>query len=483
MSFCSFSGGNALYGITPLENMFIIEYMPGAPAEYVKVYLYMLMLCSYPGDVDSLDDIARALKTDEQTVINALKHWEREGLIVKMSDNPPTYDFLPLSRKEQKESSVGDSVYQNRNFNRELQCLMPGLVIDSHELRMINDWQDVFNLTPDTILFIAGQEMAKHAGKTLPTVATVFKHLNTTAQELAANEATTLEKAQEYIAQKSIYSKTAETVLRQFGQRRSATRDEIALAEKWRTEWKYTDDDIISACAETVKSANPSFAYLDKILESRLKGETETVARSKVKTICLHLGILSRPTPAQIEAFEGFEKMGFEFAAIEQAAKWCGENNRRTFDDVKRKLEKWKAAGAFTVADIEEERSRQKRFLDMIDKIFETAGIDRKANASDLKFVQVWTALMSLDTVLIAAEASRGTETPMKYIDKLIRQWSASGITTPEKARVEAERFRSRADIKKPTDKPIITRDVQDETPDADYYNDIMNRKRPQSGE
>ena len=40
MAFCSFDDSAALFDSTPVENMFITEYMLRAPGDFVKVYLY-----------------------------------------------------------------------------------------------------------------------------------------------------------------------------------------------------------------------------------------------------------------------------------------------------------------------------------------------------------------------------------------------------------------------------------------------------------
>ena len=53
------AGGNAAQGVTAVDNMFILDYMVHAPAEYVKVYLYGLMLCSYPNECESFESFAQ----------------------------------------------------------------------------------------------------------------------------------------------------------------------------------------------------------------------------------------------------------------------------------------------------------------------------------------------------------------------------------------------------------------------------------------
>ena len=42
MAFCAFDDSAALFDSTPVENMFITEYMLRAPGDFVKVYLYAL---------------------------------------------------------------------------------------------------------------------------------------------------------------------------------------------------------------------------------------------------------------------------------------------------------------------------------------------------------------------------------------------------------------------------------------------------------
>jgi len=189
-----------------------------------------------------------------------------------------------------------------------------------------------------------------------------------------------------------------------------------------------------------------------------------------VKKLNSHLGITSRPTRAQVASCKGFAEMGFENAVIEMAAVWCGQNNRRTYEDIEKKLSQWKEAGAMTVADIEEERRVQQHFSEIVSEIFSHAGVDRKITLSDIKFAKVWTALMPAETVYYAAECAFGTESPMKYINKMIQGWSAVGITTVEKAKQEFENRKIQA--KKP-ERNYDQRVLTDEEFENGFYIDL----------
>ena len=43
MGLFAFDQQYAMFDATPVQNQFILEYMPSAPGDYVKVYLYGLM--------------------------------------------------------------------------------------------------------------------------------------------------------------------------------------------------------------------------------------------------------------------------------------------------------------------------------------------------------------------------------------------------------------------------------------------------------
>ena len=96
MPFCSFSEGAAMFDVTPIENMFLLEYLPTAPDGYLRVYLYARMLCLHPELGGELADVAKALHMEEEAVFNAFSYWERMGLVERLSDRPPTYAIRPL---------------------------------------------------------------------------------------------------------------------------------------------------------------------------------------------------------------------------------------------------------------------------------------------------------------------------------------------------------------------------------------------------
>ena len=184
-----------MFGSTPVENMFILEYMPAAPGDFVRVCLFGLMLCHHPEIDEGLDAVAKALRIEPEAVLSAYRYWEREGLVVRLSDNPPTYSYVPLSRMTGAGEPM-DEVYRYRSFNQELQQALPGMVLESHEIRMANDWLDVMHLKEDVILLMVRAEV-KRRGDRLPAPRTLFKRLNETAQEWSKAGSSSVTEAEE----------------------------------------------------------------------------------------------------------------------------------------------------------------------------------------------------------------------------------------------------------------------------------------------
>jgi len=86
---------------TPVENIFITDYMPFADGTYVKVYL---LGYKYANDKDSTssfnnENIAKYLQIPLADVLNAWTFWETQGIIKKhIEDDEYNYrvEFINL---------------------------------------------------------------------------------------------------------------------------------------------------------------------------------------------------------------------------------------------------------------------------------------------------------------------------------------------------------------------------------------------------
>ena len=63
----------AMFDITPVENQFILEFLPGAKGDYIKVYLYGLMRCYHPEADMSMTRMSRELNMTEEEICAAFR--------------------------------------------------------------------------------------------------------------------------------------------------------------------------------------------------------------------------------------------------------------------------------------------------------------------------------------------------------------------------------------------------------------------------
>jgi DNA replication protein DnaD len=87
MNFTVESHPNYYLDDTQVPNVFIAEYMPGAPGDYVKVYLYAYMRAARR-DILSNETIAREFGVSIEDVLAAWTYFEKRGLIRKHFSDP-----------------------------------------------------------------------------------------------------------------------------------------------------------------------------------------------------------------------------------------------------------------------------------------------------------------------------------------------------------------------------------------------------------
>ena len=70
---------------TRVENLFINEFLPEAPGDYVKVYLFGLMYAQYDQVIDSAK-LSMILGLSEEEIEEAWIYWESKGLVKFRTD-------------------------------------------------------------------------------------------------------------------------------------------------------------------------------------------------------------------------------------------------------------------------------------------------------------------------------------------------------------------------------------------------------------
>ena len=468
MSLSSFAPKFAIYDVTPVENLFLLEFMPFAPGDYVRVYLYGLMQCHHPDADSSPESAARALRMKPEEVLNAFRYWEQKGLVTGVSDNPPRFCYEnvrgAMAIDEQKEQSAA---YKFRDFNNELQSIL-GL-LHPREFTKAMEWVEDLGLGTDVVLCIVREkyDQLTQGGKKNRTLPYLFKTFETCALDFAERGIRTSEDATRELSRGKPEYKLASKVLDYFRFQRAPTVAELELAAKWLGEWKLGEGAVLAALKQTVGSSSPSFAYLDRILERHsATGEGAADVEASIERDKLLFDLCRQilaeligphahaPTADQRAQLQTWLNQGFEPEALTRAAIRCNRSGRRTFDQLEVEIALWHSLGITTEAKAEEYNQQMQALRKFTAEIFSRAGLDKRPTDTELTQIRTWRESLNDPLVLFAADCANGLKLPLRAMAKNLADWKAQSISTVEEAQALRKNRPARESSPSPTPRP-----------------------------
>ena len=252
---CRFSDDAARREATPVDNLFIAEYLPHASGLQVQVYLYGLMQCRYPSMGER--PIDEALGLSEQAVRDAFAYWQSLGLVRIASDVPLTVEYRPLG-----EAAAQALPAKYAGLVRRIGALVAPRQFGVQELRHVYDWIEVYGLEEGAVLELIGHCMERKGRRVS------VNYMTRVAQTWAERGVRTFEDAQAAVAADDLSRHGASAVLRAWNRRRRPTEDELALYDKWTRQWGFSDEAILAALPRLTATGSPNFTYLDELLDS-----------------------------------------------------------------------------------------------------------------------------------------------------------------------------------------------------------------------
>jgi len=446
MSFCTFGENYALFDITPVENMFLQEFMLRAPGNYVKVYLYGLMQCYHPAEAMSLARMARDMDMADDEVFQAFQYWERMGLVRRVADAPPRFVYKNLKHKLLMPGGEGDSVYRYKDFNETVHNLFnKKRKLYDQDYRRMYEWIEVLHLPEAVVIMLIQHCIGQYK------IRFSFDKADALAREWAEYGVRTIEDAERITRHSAQMAEDLKQVLRRLGQRRSPSMDEQDLYRKWTVDWGFTLPAILDACQETTKGA-PTMAYLGGILERQHKlglHKTEEIAQNRkqenelagpVKEIYLALGRRGiAPTAEDLRLVNEWTGKGITLDMMVLAAQVAHHNGGNSMEGVRLRLEAWLSKGLTTRAAVDDYLEALRRDNAQLATIFEACSESRRPSAADRAQLAMWRDQWNMpqDVLLLAASYATNASAKIPFIHRVLSQWKDKGIATAEGARAE----------------------------------------------
>ena len=265
---------------TDVENVFINEYMPEAPGDFVKVYLYGLF-CAEHGMELKLSIMAAALKMTEDRAAEALEYWKEQKLIEYYEDGgDQVVTFANLrerlysgeNERTVQGTETSDEEADERDFREliEFAEAVVGRPLNARELREINSWDSEVGATREVIR--EAFEYCSEIGKTsINYISKVI--LGWTKEGLKTSHDVT-----EYLDRVSERQSVYRRILNTIGLKRNITEAERRMVDSWFDDMHFSLERIMEACEKASFTQSPNLKYINKILEN-WKQEADDMGR------------------------------------------------------------------------------------------------------------------------------------------------------------------------------------------------------------
>ena len=346
-----FSPEAARREMTPVDNLFFLQYMSDADGMFVKVYLYGLMQCYHSSLADA--DIAEALGIPETQVRCAFVYWQAKGLVRILGDEPLTVEYLLT---EQPAVSTAAPKKYGR-FIASLNALLAPRTLELREMKAMYDCIELYGLEEGAVLALVSYCMDMK-GKRVSA-----NYILSVAQTWNEEGILTQAQADEYVANCRLKKHGASEVLRRWNKTRPPTVDEMNLYDRWINDWGFDAETILSVCAGMTDVASPNFAFLNDRLE-QLHGQNVTDAAGYAEVVeqdsqntafakrvfarLQKIGNPKKPDVSQLVMFR--DEKGIPEEAILLAADAC-VSAERPFGLLKKILSDWAEQGVHTLDD------------------------------------------------------------------------------------------------------------------------------------
>ncbi|MGN1144382.1 MAG: DnaD domain protein [Anaerovoracaceae bacterium] len=290
-----------------IENIFLNEYMPGAPGDHVKVYLFGYMYAQQ-GEEMSHETLARQLRLSLDQVNQAWTYWADMGVVKKhprkdadSGSSQLNYDveFLhlreqmyrsPLTAKQEETESFGEEpegLLQNENVKTLLGDIqrITGRTLSTGEVQEIHSWLTDLGANPEVIE--QAYSYCVNRGKSN------VKYISRVVMQWTEQGFQTKEEVQKYLDELDQRFGMQKRILQSLGMNRSATEAEKELINRWFDEMHFSLERILEACGRTVSISNPNLRYVNKILENWYQ-EAKKEGRDVNKKVTVTQTVLNR---------------------------------------------------------------------------------------------------------------------------------------------------------------------------------------------
>jgi len=257
---------------TDVENIFINEYMPTAPGDYVKVFLYGLLYAQNQGQITHRQ-MALQLGMSEEKLEEAWGYWEKMGIITKkyvINSQRYNIEFKNLRSMMYSEGFKTEEVIDKKEesplINNQFKELVSevekffGRPLSPKESQEVASWIEEEGATNEVVL--GAVEYCIEKGKR------GINYITKVVLQWTENGFKTAEDVKNHINSLEERFGNYKKILQALGLNRAATEAEREMIDNWFDIMQFNMERVMDACVKASFISSPNLRYVNKVLEN-----------------------------------------------------------------------------------------------------------------------------------------------------------------------------------------------------------------------
>ena len=447
MAFCKYSSSLINSATVSLDIKFLNDYVPVAPENCLKVYLFGLLKCQNSAGYDNtIENFENVLGLTKEDILNAFLYWQDQNLVQILEVDPIEVRYLPTKDNLKNLKKIESKKYAS--FVAEIQEIISGRQINPNEYYKYIDFIESYHIQPCDFNMIVKYCVDKK-GTNINC-----NYILTVAKVWADEGIRTAEKIEEKIESLTLLTSDISQVAKALKFKGNLSIEHQQMYEKWTKSLGFTLNNILLLAKKvSTKTKNFSFEMLDKMLtkyyELKLMSfaEMEEYEANKsdlinlAKEINKGLGIYYESVENEVETYIiPWLSKGFNEQSLLQIANFCFKSNIRTLEGMEQSIQKFYKLGLVSVSSIDNHLSEVIATDNKIKEYLNKLNIDRRVNSIDRSFYRTWTYSYKFgdDIIDYALSLSTSKANGMQYANAMLTDWYDKGLNNLEDIKKQA---------------------------------------------
>jgi DnaD/phage-associated family protein len=323
------------------------------------------------------------------------------------------------------------------DFNKELQQIISGRMISTHEYQDFFDLMEVRGIKPDAMLMIV-KYCADMKGDRIN-----HAYIAKVAKDFSNRGITSVENVEKELSAYVLRTGEINKIFKALSIKRSPDIEDSELYKKWTEDMHFDTENVVFAASKLKKGTMAKLdAFINELysMKSFSMQEIENYAEKKQQVYDLAvkinkaLSVYEDVIETVVNTYTNkWLSYGFTDETLLFIASRCFKTGKNTLPKMDELVELLHERGFIDLSSVGDYFDSQKKAEEFITKLLTVAGLNRRPNPWDKENLNTWKSWhFSEDMILEAAKLSAGKSSPIAYMNAILSNWKNNGVFTVE---------------------------------------------------